>query len=110
MAISACSFLSSSSSSSSSLGASDDEAPTEHTAADDGADDSQKRTLVDQVKEYDQRKDTLHRKHRGLMQWERTRNIAWVKHEVQDKVGDAASLIKGRFKHQSKRIKMDKEV
>ena len=58
--------------------------------------DSGKRNVIDEVKDFKDRKDALHRKHRGLMQWKGVRQLAWAKDEVKEKAEEVRDKVKLR--------------
>lgn len=51
-----------------------------------------------------------HRKHRGLMQWRRMRNVAWVGHSIEEKADKLGHKIKSGFKHQDREAGTEKEA
>ncbi|KAL0568797.1 hypothetical protein V5O48_013180 [Marasmius crinis-equi] len=66
--------------------------------------------LKDGAEDYNDRKEELHRKHRGLMQWGVARKMAWVGKEVEDTAKDVKQGVKGRLKHQQRDNKIETEV
>lgn len=62
------------------------------------------------VKDYRKNEETLHRKHRGLMQWRAARNVAWIGRGVEHKASKLGEKITGTFKHQMKENGIAKEV
>ncbi|KAK7030708.1 meiotically up-regulated 190 protein [Favolaschia claudopus] len=66
--------------------------------------------LVSEMKDYKQKKDELHRNHRGLMQWGAMRKLAWVGHNVEGVVAGAEQKVKSKFKHQQAEQGMEVEA
>ncbi|KAJ7224363.1 hypothetical protein GGX14DRAFT_649887 [Mycena pura] len=66
--------------------------------------------LVSEVKDYKKRKEQLHRKHRGLMQWGAVRKLAWIGHNVEEAAEDVEQKIKGKFSHRQAEQGMDVEA
>ncbi|KAJ8072423.1 hypothetical protein PM082_015982 [Marasmius tenuissimus] len=72
--------------------------------------DGRLRGVKDGVSEYNDRKDELHRKHRGVMQWGVARKMAWVGREVEETATEVAQGVKGRLKHKQRDGKIETEV
>ncbi|KAF8253956.1 hypothetical protein K440DRAFT_618525 [Wilcoxina mikolae CBS 423.85] len=92
-----------SSSSSSSSSDDDDDSVNEDSKYDDG-----KRGFKDELKEYKQNRKDLHRRHRGLMQWQAARKLAWVGREMKERGHELSTDVKGKLKHRSGRGDGDK--
>ncbi|KAJ7634106.1 hypothetical protein DFH06DRAFT_1055186 [Mycena polygramma] len=67
-------------------------------------------SLLTEVKDYKKRKDELHRKHRGMMQWSGMRKLAWVGHNVEEAADSVQQKVKGKFKHNQAEQGMDVEA
>ncbi|KAJ2981601.1 hypothetical protein NQ176_g1926 [Zarea fungicola] len=52
---------------------------------------------IGQVRDYKQRAKTLHRQHRGIMQWKIPRTAKWVK----NKLGRVEDNVSGIFEHET---------
>ncbi|KAL7939667.1 hypothetical protein V8C35DRAFT_287318 [Trichoderma chlorosporum] len=61
---------------------------------------------MDKVRDYHRRDKSLHRQHRGLMQWKAPRTAKWVKHKV-DKVENTVSNM---LDHRNKEAGIETEV
>ena len=62
---------------------------------------------IEQVKDYKEHHETLHRKHRGLMQWKVARSGGWLHAKVKDGIG---GRIKDTFKHTGREPDVETEV
>ncbi|KAM3561577.1 hypothetical protein MY1884_002312 [Beauveria asiatica] len=60
---------------------------------------SDKQSMLDQVRDYKKKAKTLHRQHRGIMQWKIPRTAKWVK----NKLGRVEDGVSGLFEHDVKR-------
>ena len=88
----------------------DDGSDTSSSSSDD--DDAKKQPdsksgPVEQVKDYKEHHKTLHRKHRGLMQWKAARTGDWFQSAVKDGIG---GRIKDTFKHNGREPDVETEV
>ncbi|KAJ6518662.1 hypothetical protein C8R45DRAFT_807356 [Mycena sanguinolenta] len=72
--------------------------------------DNGKTSIVSEVKEYGKRKEELHRKHRGIMQWSGVRKLAWMGHNVEEAAVGVEQKVKGKFKHHQLEQGMDVEA
>ncbi|KAM3529191.1 hypothetical protein NHJ13051_002016 [Beauveria bassiana] len=59
---------------------------------------SDKQSMLDQVRDYKKKAKTLHRQHRGIMQWKIPRTAKWVK----NKLGRVEDGVSGLFEHEVK--------
>jgi hypothetical protein len=66
--------------------------------------------ILSEVKGYHERKEELHRKHRGMMQWSAVRKLAWVGHNVEEAAGGVEQKVKSKFKHHQAEQGMDVEA
>ncbi|KAJ6787197.1 hypothetical protein PWT90_08880 [Aphanocladium album] len=57
---------------------------------------SDKQSMMDQVRDYKKKAKTLHRQHRGIMQWKIPRTAKWVK----NKLGRVEDGVTGMFEHE----------
>lgn len=53
----------------------------------------------DELKEYKRDRKDLHRRHRGLMQWQAARKLAWVGREMKERGHELSADVKGKLKH-----------
>ncbi|OAQ98813.1 hypothetical protein LLEC1_01922 [Akanthomyces lecanii] len=68
---------------------------------------SEKQSMMDQVRDYKKKAKTLHRQHRGIMQWKIPRTAKWVK----NKLGRVEDGVSGMFEHEVKhKAGMETEV
>ncbi|KAJ3516134.1 hypothetical protein NLJ89_g1313 [Agrocybe chaxingu] len=67
-------------------------------------------TIAAQLNDLGKRKGELHRKHRGLMQWKATRNVAWIGRGVEKKAGNITGKVKSSFQHHDKEPAIEKEA
>ncbi|KAJ7816608.1 hypothetical protein B0H13DRAFT_2136491 [Mycena leptocephala] len=91
------------------------DADTSSDSENEGAGDKhengeRKGSLVSEVKDYKTRKDELHRKHRGMMQWSAVRKLAWVGHNVEEAAEGVEQRVKSKFKHNQAEQGMDVEA
>ncbi|OCK75843.1 meiotically up-regulated gene 190 protein [Lepidopterella palustris CBS 459.81] len=56
---------------------------TKSGASSESLENSGKRGVMDQIKDYKQHTKQLHRRNRGLMQWKGPRTLQWMKHKVE---------------------------
>ncbi|KAJ6581393.1 hypothetical protein B0H19DRAFT_1115002 [Mycena capillaripes] len=77
---------------------------------DKSEDKERKGSLLGEVKDYRNRKEELHRKHRGMMQWSAVRKLAWVGHNVEEAAQGVEQKVKGKFKHHQAEQGMDVEA
>ncbi|KAL7791309.1 hypothetical protein V8C37DRAFT_382664 [Trichoderma ceciliae] len=84
---------------------SDSDSSDEDEYIPDGS-EGHKQGPLDKVRDYKRRDKSLHRQHRGLMQWKVPRTAKWVKHKV-DKV---ESSVTGMLDHRSKEAGIETEV
>ncbi|ESK94680.1 meiotically up-regulated 190 protein [Moniliophthora roreri MCA 2997] len=62
------------------------------------------------LKDYNNRRGELHRRHRGLMQWSMARKVAWIGREAEDKANEVTQGFRKRFKHQQMDGGVEKEA
>ncbi|KAG6844863.1 hypothetical protein H0H87_002986 [Tephrocybe sp. NHM501043] len=83
------------------------------SSSDKDSDDSQRRSVNGEsggFRAMRRRQGELHRKHRGLMQWQGARNLAWAGRGVEHAVDKVSAKITGKFKHHENDIGIEKEV
>jgi len=73
----------------------------EHNDSDDG-----KRDVLGQAKDYKDHHRQLHRKHRGIMQWQGARTAEWAV----DKTRGGKGRVEGLFEHKEKGAGIEREV
>lgn len=79
------------------------------TSDDDGEDDGS-RGLLDTMKEYKKQERSLHRRHRGLMQWSGVRHLVWAKHEIRHETEHVKNKVAGFSKHKQRDPEMEHEI
>ncbi|KAH7878188.1 uncharacterized protein C8R40DRAFT_830132 [Lentinula edodes] len=62
------------------------------------------------IKDYNRRKGDLHRKHRGLMQWDAARKVAWIGRSTENEAKKFKQKLAGKLKHEQRDGGMEKEV
>ena len=88
----------------------DDDAGSSSSSSDEDKEEEQTsgtRNPIQQVKDYKEHHKTLHRKHRGLMQWKAARTGDWFQSKVKDGIG---GRIKDTFKHSGREPDVETEV
>lgn len=65
-----------------------------------------KRGPLDSLKEYKQNSKTLHRKHRGVMQWKGPRTLAWMKHVA----SKGENKVEGLLHHKERTVGIETEA
>ncbi|KAF9267810.1 hypothetical protein L218DRAFT_984691 [Marasmius fiardii PR-910] len=68
------------------------------------------RGVKEGLADYDDRKEELHQKHRGVMQWGAVRKVAWIGKEAESTANEVTQGIKSRLKHQQRDGGIEKEV
>ncbi|KAH8835048.1 hypothetical protein DL96DRAFT_1729312 [Flagelloscypha sp. PMI_526] len=63
-----------------------------------------------QIKSFKDRKDDLHRQHRGLMQWKPARNLAWITNGIEEQARDFKNTVEGLKRHSRPDVGIDREV
>ncbi|KAF7356724.1 Meiotically up-regulated 190 protein [Mycena venus] len=91
------------------------DAESSSDSEDEGAEEKNEKqqgkdSILTEVKEYSKRKDELHRKHRGMMQWSAVRKLAWIGHNVEEAAEGVEQKVKGKFKHHQVEQGMDVEA
>lgn len=72
--------------------------------------DAESGGFFDELKEFKGKQATLHKKHRGLMQWSGARKMMWAKEGVKAKTDGLANTVKGKFKHRQANLGVEGEV
>ena len=80
---------------------------SEHTGGDSKGGSSSREGPIDAVKNYKTKSKTLHRQHRGLMQWKATRTADWMHTKVKDDIG---GKIKSAFSRKGRDQGIETEV
>lgn len=68
-------------------------------SSEDGNDNNKSKGPIDKIKDYKEKSGTLHRQHRGLMQWKVARKANWVQSKLKD---DLPHKLKDMFTRDSK--------
>ena len=86
---------------------SSDDDDGDYAGADDKKENDGRRGPLDAVKDYKDKSKTLHRQHRGVMQWKAARTAEWMETKVTDDIG---KKVKGMFKRKGRSQGIETEV
>lgn len=89
---------------------SDSSSGSEHEEQGMGEDGHHTVGAVQGIQDYRRHEKTLHRKHRGLMQWNAARNVAWVGRGLEHQANKLGEKISGTFKHKARENGVAKEA
>lgn len=91
-------------------GADNSNSAEEEDEEDSSSSSSEGGGIVSEIKQYGQKKEALHRKHRGLLQWSGARNIVYARDGIKGSVGNVTQKMKGKLKHTQASSGVENEV